>query len=82
MVDGVPYDAISNINADGSYVYDANGEMVYEWTNRGGGASMGRPFSLSRRLHYCSAWRAGPRTVLRKSLGERETGSTVNSGML
>ena len=37
-----PIYPIHEHNADGSYVYDANGEMVYEWTNRGGGASMGR----------------------------------------
>jgi len=37
-----PIYSIHQHNADGSYVYDDNGEMVYEWTKRGGGASQGR----------------------------------------
>ncbi len=37
-----PLYPIHKHNADGSYVLDENGEKVYEWDNRGGGASPGR----------------------------------------
>ena len=37
-----PIYPIHQHNADGSYVYDELGEMVYDWTNRGGSASPGR----------------------------------------
>ncbi len=37
-----PIYPIHEHNADGSYVYDDYGEMVYDWTNRGGGSSPGR----------------------------------------
>ncbi len=37
-----PIYPIHEHNADGSYVYDEMGEMVYDWTNRGGSASPGR----------------------------------------
>ena len=37
-----PIYSIYQHNADGSYVYDDNGELVYEWDKRGGSASPGR----------------------------------------
>lgn len=37
-----PIYPIHQHNADGSYVLDDNGEKVYEWANRGAGASLGR----------------------------------------
>lgn len=37
-----PIYPIHEHNADGSFVYDDEGNMVYDWTNRGGSASPGR----------------------------------------
>ena len=37
-----PIYPIHEHNADGSYVYDELGNLVYDWTNRGGSASPGR----------------------------------------